>query len=112
MGATAVLAVARSIGVTDVGMEVCVAAGTESELCRGPEDQPPDDGPNGEMEGAAGSEEAGVGRVGGVEAAREVAIDDAGAEAGREGTADADGRELDEDETPLRSSSRGMRRWA
>ena len=53
----------RSMEVTEAGMRVCVAAGADSVLCRGPEDHPPDEGPNGEMEGVADSEGAAVVRA-------------------------------------------------
>ena len=64
------------------------------------------------MEGAAGSVGEAVGRADAGEAIR--GLDATGAEAvvGREGEAEADGRAPDEGETPLRSSSIGIRRWA
>ena len=102
----------RSMGVTELATGACVAAGAESVLWRGPEDQPPEEGPNGEMEGAAGSDGLAAGRVGAGDAGRDVAMEGEGEVAGREGEAEAVGRELDETETPLRSSSSGMRRWA
>lgn len=89
-----------------------VAMGLESELWRGPEDQPPDEGPNGEMEGAAGSDGAVAGRPGDADAGRELAVTEEEMGADREGAVEADGRVPDEEETPLRSSSNGMRRCA
>ena len=89
-----------------------VAMEVASALCLGPEDQPPDEGPNGEMEGAAGSEGAAIGRGEVGDAGRELAATDAGAETWREGAGDVAGRALDEGETPLRSSSNGIRRCA
>jgi len=85
-------------------------------LCLGPDDQPPVEGPNGEIDGAAGSEGNSADRAPTVEAGRELAATDAGAEPitelAREAEDAAAGRAPDEVETPLSSSSSGINRCA
>ena len=86
-----------------------------SALCIGLEDHPPEEGPNGEMEGAADSVSEAVVRAE-VDAGRELGTTDAGAateaEAVREGAVGTALRMLDDGETPLKSSSSGINRWA
>ena len=94
--------------VGSIGETVLVPA-----LCRGPEDQPPDEDPKGEMEGAGGSEEGAPGLADGDEADRGLGNAEAECEDGDEGRGGvAERPPVAEEETPLRSSSSGMRRWA